>query len=165
MKQYQVPQFINVEDRIIGPFTLKQFLYLLGAAGVAVVGLVLFNIFVFIILAAPIAVFFIALAFVKISNQPLPTIVSNAVAYYTRPRLYIWKHVEAKEKPGPQAEAAPTPSTGSTPSIGSRQASFAAAQDGSREQTPPPEGAMPESKLADLAWSLDVKENLARRYR
>lgn len=151
MKQYQVPQFINVEDRIIGPFTLKQFLYLLGAAGVAVVGLVLFNIFVFIILAAPIAVFFIALAFVKISNQPLPTIVSNAVAYYTRPRLYIWKHVEAKGKPGPQAGATP-PAALLPPSIAAGQA-------------PPTEGTLPENKLADLAWSLDVKENLARHSR
>jgi len=150
MKQYQVPQFINVEDRIIGPFTLKQFFYLLGAGGVVIVGLVMFNVITFIILAAPLAMFFIALAFMKINNQPLPTIVANALAYYTRPRLYIWKHVEEKRKPEPSKVTVPPPST----SLG---------------QAPPPqasaEGALSESRIADLAWSLDIKEHLERRYR
>ncbi len=35
--EYQVPQFIEVEDKIIGPLTLKQFIYVAGASGLAVV--------------------------------------------------------------------------------------------------------------------------------
>ena len=31
--QFQVPQFIEIEDKIIGPFTVKQFIYLVGGAG------------------------------------------------------------------------------------------------------------------------------------
>lgn len=157
MKQYQVPQFINVEDRIIGPFTLKQFLYLLGAAGVGIVGFLMFHIIIFIAVALPIAAFFAALAFVKVQNQPLPTIVSNAVAYYTRPRLYIWQHVEEKGATGRPAEAASLPST---PQSGSGQAASA-------QTLPPPpaEDALTEHKLSDLAWSLDIKEHVARRYR
>jgi len=143
MKQYQVPQFINVEDRIIGPLTLKQFLYLLGAAGIAIIGITMFHIFLFIAVALPLAAFFLALAFVKVSSQPLPTIVSNALSYYTHPRLYLWRHVEQKEGSGHAAATlAPTPPSG-----------------------PAPEGAPSESKLADLAWSLDIKERVERRYR
>ncbi|OHA08368.1 MAG: hypothetical protein A3A44_03120 [Candidatus Sungbacteria bacterium RIFCSPLOWO2_01_FULL_60_25] len=156
MKQYQVPQFINVEDRIIGPFTLKQFLYLLGAAGAGIVGFIMFHVVLFIVVALPIAAFFAALAFVKVQNQPLPTIVSNAVAYYTRPRLYIWKHVEEKGTTGSPAEAAPPPSTGSP---GSPQASSGQAP------PPPAEDSLTENKLSDLAWSLDIKEHVARHYR
>jgi hypothetical protein len=34
MKQFHVPQFIEVEDKIFGPLTLKQFLYVIGGAGI-----------------------------------------------------------------------------------------------------------------------------------
>jgi len=33
--QFQVPQFIEVEDKIFGPLTFKQFVYMAGGAGLA----------------------------------------------------------------------------------------------------------------------------------
>ena len=33
--RFQTPQFIEIEDRIFGPLTLKQFIYLAGSAGLA----------------------------------------------------------------------------------------------------------------------------------
>ncbi len=142
MRQFQVPQFINIEDRIIGPLTLRQFLYLLGGAAVVVLGWAFLHIFLFILVVVPIAGLFAALAFVKISGRPLPTIVIAAINYYLKPRLYLWK----KAPPSPsKIEAGRSPKQ--PPS----------------EPTPLSIPKLTESKLSDLAWSLDIKEKLGDR--
>jgi hypothetical protein len=33
--QFRIPQFIDIEDKVFGPFTFKQFGYLLGAIAFA----------------------------------------------------------------------------------------------------------------------------------
>lgn len=142
MQQFQVPQFITVEDRIIGPLTLKQFLYLLGAASVGLVGWFWLNIFLFIFFALPIAGLFAAMAFAKINGQPLPTVIVNAVNYFLQPRLYLWRSA-----PPPKPGQAPAPPLPTAPPTGGS----------------PPRTALTESKLADLAWSLDIKERLKDR--
>ena len=67
MQQFQVPQFITVEDRIIGPLTLKQFFYLLGAAAIALIGWALLHFILFAFVAVPLATLFAAMAFLKIN--------------------------------------------------------------------------------------------------
>ena len=101
MQQFQVPQFITVEDRIIGPFTLKQFLYILGAAAIVLVTWFLFHVILFAIIGVPIAALFLAMAFMKINGQPFPTVFSNAMNYYLKPHLYLWQ----QGKEGPAAPA------------------------------------------------------------
>jgi len=73
--RFQVPQFIEVEDKIFGPLTLKQFIYLAGAGGVVFVLWRVFPIFVAIIIAAP------PLAAVYSKTSPgLPWAVSDPIA-------------------------------------------------------------------------------------
>ena len=64
--EYQVPQFIEVEDKIFGPFTLKQFIYVAGGVGLCAI-LVLYTpwLFLGIILALPVAALTMALAFYR----------------------------------------------------------------------------------------------------
>ncbi len=142
MRQYQVPQFITIEDRIIGPLTLRQFLYLLGGGAVVVLGWTLLHIVLFIIVVVPIAGFFVAMAFVKISGRPLPAIVLAAINYYLKPRLYLWRKTPIEpRKLKALREEPPAPKA-------------------------PPALVIPkltESKLSDLAWSLDIKEKLGDR--
>jgi len=139
MQQFQVPQFITVEDRIIGPLTLKQFLYLLGGAAVIVLGWTFLYFILFAVVAVPLAGLSVALAFVKVSGRPLPQIAASAATYYLRPRLYIWKKVSPKSKPQPRPAGAKKP-----PAL---------------TQALP---RLSESKLADIAWSLDIREKLER---
>lgn len=140
MQQYQVPQFITIEDRIIGPLTLKQFFYLLGGAGIALLIWFLFkNTIVFIIIAVPLAGLFVGLAFAKINERPLPVILLGAVSFYLKPRLYLWKKVPEKPTPAP-SPASPEP-----------------------PHQPLNLPALSESKLSDLAWSLDIKERTIER--
>lgn len=90
--QFRVPQFIDVEDKIVGPFTLKQFGYLLGAAGFSFLIWTFIPIrFIAFLLIVPVSGFFIALAFVKINNRPFADVLENAFAYYTGSKVYTWQ--------------------------------------------------------------------------
>lgn len=136
MRQFQVPQFITVEDKVIGPFTIKQFLYI-GSGGLLILGTRTFlQPFLFFPLAALIGALAASLAFLKINEQPFPMVLKNAIFYLLRPRLYIWK----KEPPqrAPAKEAAPRKEEALVKRIPT----------------------LSESRLSDLAWSLDIKEKL-----
>ncbi len=128
--EYQVPQFIEVEDKIFGPFTLKQFIYVAGGVGLCAIFLLYFPLIVGIILAAPVAALTAALAFYKVNNKPFVEIMEAAFNYYIGDRLYLWK----KEKNQPtDVPVAVKPAD-------------------------PAKLGLTQSKLKDLAWSLDIKD-------
>lgn len=95
--QFQVPQFIDVESKVVGPLTIKQFLYLAGAGGA--IFILFFNLetWLWLIMTAILGGSGVALAFVKYNGQPLPRIIFHAFFFFWRPRLYLWKR-EAGEK-------------------------------------------------------------------
>ena len=90
MNQFTVPQFIDVEDKIFGPITVRQFLILLVA------GLILFVAFrfgdtsLFILTAILVGGFAMVLAFVKINGQSFHYFLLNVVLTIRRPTLRIW---------------------------------------------------------------------------
>lgn len=90
--QFKVPQFIDIEDKIFGPFTLRQFGYLLGAGGFAFLFWYLIPIKIF---ALPLILIFsgtfIALAFVKINNRPFVDFMESAMKYVMANKIYTWK--------------------------------------------------------------------------
>lgn len=96
--QFQVPQFIETEDKIVGPLTLKQFLYVAAAAVVAFLLFFILELWLWIIFAAIFGLIASLFAFVKINGRPLEKIFFNAFEYYWKPRLYLWrrKRIEAK---------------------------------------------------------------------
>ena len=134
--EYQVPQFIEVEDKIFGPFTLKQFVYVAGGVGLCAILLLTLPLFVGIILALPVAALTAALAFFKINNKPFVDIMEAAFNYYIGSRLYLWK----KEKnPAPAAPTAPV-------------------------AAPEPQKlGLTQSRLKDLALSLDIQDRTDTR--
>lgn len=94
--QFQIPQFTEIEDKVIGPLTIKQFLYLLAGVLVIFILFKTLNFFVFIILAIPVAAISFALAFIRINQQPLASTMKNFFRFVKKPDFYIWK------KPEPQ---------------------------------------------------------------
>ncbi|MDO8565064.1 MAG: PrgI family protein [bacterium] len=132
--RFQVPQFIEVEDKIFGPFTFKQFIYLAGGVGAAVVLYTLLPKFLAILLALPILVFAAALTFYKPNDKPFIHLVEAFFNYTLTNKLYIWKK---EDKP-----------------INNRQETM---NNKPLEQVYVPK--LSESKLKDLSWSLDIKEN------
>lgn len=96
--KFRVPQFIDVEDKIVGPLTLRQFGYVLGAGGLSFIIWKLVPITIIaIVLIAAVSSLFLSLAFLKINNRPFGDILESAFAYYTGTHIYIWKQ-PAQEK-------------------------------------------------------------------
>lgn len=128
---YQVPQFIEVEDKIFGPLTLKQFIYIAGGAGLCTIIFLTLPLFVAIVLSIPVAGFALALAFYKMNGKAFIEIVEAGFMYFVGRRLYLWKKEEHTE----EAPVAPQPTTTVASPTG-----------------------LTRRKLEDLAWSLDVRD-------
>lgn len=90
LPKYIVPQFIDVEDKIIGPITVRQFVLLL--AGVLVLFLLWqFTSLVVLIFAGIIDMgIFGVLAFAKINGRPIHYFLLNFIQTMMRPRVRIW---------------------------------------------------------------------------
>lgn len=96
--QFRVPQFIDMEDKVFGPFTLKQFGYLVGAGGTSFLIWTFMPIkFIAILLIIPVAGLFLSLAFVKYNNRSFGEILESAFNYYTGAKVYTWRQPEMKK--------------------------------------------------------------------
>ena len=128
--EYQVPQFIEVENKIVGPLTLRQFIYIAGAGGLCIVFFSYLNIIVALILSAIVVGFAATLAFYKINGKPFITILEAGFNYYTGDKFFLWKHEisDANKKSEVIAPSIPL----NTPKL-------------------------TRGKLSELAWSLDIK--------
>lgn len=87
----QVPQFIDIEDKIIGPFTLKQFGYIAGGAILIGILYTIFTLPVVIIFGAPIAGLSLALAFYKINGRPFIYFLIGFINFGIKQHIYLWK--------------------------------------------------------------------------
>lgn len=97
--QFRVPQFIDMEDKVLGPFTLKQFGYMVGAGGFSFLLWTLIPIkFISVLLIIPVAGLFLSLAFVKFNNRSFGEILESAFSYYTGAKIYTWKQPEMKKE-------------------------------------------------------------------
>ena len=77
--RFQVPQFIEVEDKLFGPLTFKQFIYVAGGVGLCVILFIFLPTFLAILLSLPIGAFSAALAFFKINDKPFINVVEAFV--------------------------------------------------------------------------------------
>jgi hypothetical protein len=132
--RFAVPQFIDVEDKLFGPLTLKQFIYLAGGAGIAIVTFYFFGFFLAVLIGGPFVALAIALAFFKIHNRPFVFVLESAFYYIVKNKLYLWK----KKEPKHVTTISPTQANEARPYVPK----------------------LSDSKLKELAWSLDIKESM-----
>lgn len=88
---FGVPQFIDVEDKIVGPLTWKQLGWMVGMGGTALVAFSLFDTTLAIIIAIPIVLIFSALAFYKPRGLPLTMFIGSATLFLMRPKIAVWE--------------------------------------------------------------------------
>lgn len=133
--RYQVPQFIEIEDKIFGPLTIKQFVYLAGAAALSYLVYAATNthipLFLIIALIIPILALGVALAFYKINGKPFIDVVESAIKYLIGSKLYIWK----------------------------KQVRQVATKEEAEKQQTVILPRLADSKLKDLAWNLGISQN------
>lgn len=109
MPQYTVPKFIEMEAKIVGPFTFKQFTYVGIAAGISFLLYFSIPFYLFIIAAVVLMGGALALAFLNIEGRSLPIILKNFLIFSAKPRIYIWRKKALppkiiKKKPKPKKE-------------------------------------------------------------
>ena len=91
MAQYKVPQDVEADDKLIGPFSFRQFVYLLIAGGLIALSVGLFQIFPFLVIVPlPFILLFLALALPIKKDQPMETYLAALISYYTKPRRRVW---------------------------------------------------------------------------
>lgn len=131
--RFEVPQFINLEDKLFGPFTFMQSLYLVGGGGIVFSIHKLFPSFVTVLVGIPIAAFSLALVFYKPNGRPFMKMVEAFIIYLFTQKFYLWRRRD--QKPG-------------------------AADVVQVHEKFPQEGALPKEdtrrRISDLAWSLDI---------
>lgn len=98
MDQFVVPQFIDVEDKIFGPVTTRQFLILLVASLVIFVAFKLADTTLFIFILAVFGGFALVLAFVKINGQTFHYFLLNVFQTMRRPSRRVWYKMDTKEE-------------------------------------------------------------------
>lgn len=132
--QFKVPQFLDIEDKIFGPFTFKEFVYLAGGAGLCFVLYKLLGLLLGIIPMLAVAGLSLALTFYHPNGKPFINLIESALKFSLQNKLYIWKRRMIKVKPVEKSKNI-VQNTQIENSVGPRLSG---------------------SKLRDLAWSLDV---------
>lgn len=135
--QYQVPQFIEIEDKIFGPLTFKQFLYVAGGGAIAFIVWSFLPSFLALPIGGGLLVFFIMAAFYKVNGRPFLFFIENFLKYTFSSKLFLWKRGEKIPETLKKGDIRQTPQV----------------------QLPK----LSQSKLRELSWGLDVHENLENR--
>ena len=146
--RFQVPQFIEIEDKIFGPLTLKQFLYLAAGGGLSFIlySFLPFPLIFKAIFILPVIGFAIALAFYKVNEKmPFIDLVEAAFKYFFSGKLYLWRKEDRRPEPSKK--------TG-------KQGTGAESDQDLKEYASIMVPKVSNSKLKDLAWSLDIKESM-----
>lgn len=138
--QFQVPQFIDVEDKIFGPLTFRQFIYITGGAGMSYMiwrTLPQFAAVPVIVIIGGVAA---AMAFAQWNGQPFIVAVEHGFYFLVHKKLYLWNNQRARAvsaaRVASQAQASAAPTSTYVPKLS-------------------------DSRLHELAWSLDINERIA----
>lgn len=91
MPQFKVPQNIDMEDRIIGKFTLKQFGFLAVGGTIAYIALMKLPEPLNLVVGITLGVFSFALAVIKVQDRPLPEFLISLLFFTIKPRERSWK--------------------------------------------------------------------------
>ncbi len=136
--QFQVPQFIEVEDKIFGPLTFKQFIYVGGGLGACYILWRVFPIYLAGPLIAAVGGLAASLAFFQINGRPFIVGLENGFFFFMRSKLYLWSNAHKNN---------------AAPGVAARLSQ-------GRPQIYVPK--LSESKLHEMSWSLDIKERVAQ---
>ena len=135
--QFKVPQFLEIEDKIFGPFTFREFVYLAGGAGLCFILYKLLGFYLGILPILAVAGFSASLTFYKPNNKPFIDMLEAGGKFVLQSKLYIWEKREKKINIKENKE---------------REDSEADRKRALLENSIKFGG----NKLRDLAWSLDV---------
>ena len=131
--RFEVPQFINIPDKLFGPFTFKQALYLVGGGGIIFILYRTLPGFVAIFFGLPVGAFSLALVLYRPNGRPFVHMVESFILYSFSHKFYLWRQKDVDLEPQNVTQV---------------------------HESFPREGDIPKEnntqKISDLAWSLDI---------
>lgn len=98
--RFKVPQKIDMEDKVIGPLTMRQFVYLMVGGMIFYATIKTENFSYIIIIGTPCILLALCLAFIKIQDQPFSKFLLSLVFFIIKPRFRIWEKDWQKEGAG-----------------------------------------------------------------
>ncbi len=138
--RFSVPQFIEVEDKVFGQLTFKQGVYIIGSVGITVAIFIKAGFLFALIFGGPLVLLAFLLSFIKVHGQPFINILYSFTYYLIKDKLYLWKKTEKKTVENDALQG--------------------------QEKTPltrPTSPHLSQSKLRELAWTLDTKDTFDRK--
>ena len=92
MAVYKVPQDVEAEDKLLGPFSFKQFIFLIVAIGMIALAWGLFSVLPpLAIIPVPVALFFGALALPLRKDQPMEVYLAAVISFILKPKQRLWR--------------------------------------------------------------------------
>ncbi len=88
---FSVPQFIDVEDKVAGPLTWRQLLWMIAMGAILLTIFGIFDTSLSVILSLPIVLFFCAMAFYRPNGFPMVTFLASTVMFLFRPKIAVWE--------------------------------------------------------------------------
>lgn len=101
--QFQVPQFIETEDKIVGPLSIRQFIYIVVAAGISMILYFSVRAWLWMILSLPLLGLGAAMAFIKVNGRPFSKFMGATLSYYWKPQTYVWQPDQPQLPKTPEA--------------------------------------------------------------
>lgn len=92
MQQFTVPQFIDVEDKIFGPITTRQFLIILASSIVVAISYKIFDFSLFVLVLIIVSLFCMLFAFARVNGRPFHFFVLNFIQTVKRANLRVWNN-------------------------------------------------------------------------
>jgi len=97
MQQFVVPQFIDVEDKIFGPITTRQFIIILVAGIIIFLAFRFGDLSLFIFTLATVGGMALLFAFVKVNGQQFHYFLLNLIQTTKKPSLRVWNKMYSKK--------------------------------------------------------------------
>ena len=97
MQQFTVPQFIDVEDKVIGPITVRQFIIILFSAGLIALSYKLFYFNTFLVITIIVSFITVVVAFVKVNGVHFHLFLANFFITLFRSNIRVWNNAFGKE--------------------------------------------------------------------
>lgn len=98
MATYKIPRDVEAEDKLVGPFTFKQFVFLIVAVIAAYLTWVFFQITPFLsLLTLPIVLLFGFIGVYHREDQPIETYIAALLNFVLKSRQRVWQHNAVSE--------------------------------------------------------------------
>jgi len=93
-----VPQYIDVEDKIVGPLTWKHLGWIFGGLGIIFIAYAVLDNVTFFIVAIPIGLLTVMMAFYRPQGIPFFQFIGYGLAYLFQSKTYTWQREVQKKQ-------------------------------------------------------------------